>query len=238
MERREGIDLVSIRLSIDGTAGYGKITSPDEAVKVMSDVIRDMDREYLCVINLLNDGTPVNASIVSIGDYNSSEAKPVMIVRPAVLSGASGIIVLHNHTSGDTRPSEQDRIVTQNIKKTCEIIGIRFVDHIIVGKECYYSFRSDRVVFQDGSRKAPEELYDHITFRQLIEKYFITPEREGYSYSDRMREGYQMLSMIAEDIDKTGDGSMNVKDYVEKMAREEGIIKNKIPLSMRMGASR
>lgn len=196
-----------------------------------------MDREYLCIVNLLNDGTPINASIVSIGDYNKAIAKPVMIVRSAVLSGASGIIVMNNHTSGDVRPSEPDRNITKNIRQVCEILGLEFRDHIIVGKECYYSFEADRVVFQDGSRKAPEELYDHISFRQLIEKYFITPDREGCSYSDRMREGYEMLSMIAEDIDKTGEG-MHVKDYVEKLVREEGIVKNKIPVQIRMGISR
>lgn len=238
MERQEGLELVSIRLVNDGTAGEGKITSPEEAVSVMQDIIRDMDREYLCVVNLLNDGVPVNASIVSIGDYNSAEAKPVMLVRSAVLSGASGIIVLHNHTSGDVRPSLQDRLVTQNIKKTCEIIGIKLVDHIIVGKDCYYSFHADRVINPDGKEKPPEEIYEHISFRQILEKYFITPEREGKSYSDRMREGYEMLSLIAEDLDRAGDGELNLKQYVEKLAKEEGITQKVIPIMKYRGTSR
>lgn len=232
-----GLELVSVHLVRDGKAGYGKITTPGDAVKIMSDIIRDMDREYLCVVNLMNDNMPVNASIVSIGDYSSAEARPVMILRSAVISGASSIIVLHNHTSGTVKPSNADKRVTENLMNACEMMGIRLVDHIIVGDRCHYSFNDDRVIFEDGTERDPGDMYEHITFKRLLEKYFITPQREGYSYNERMKEGYEMLELIADDLDKAGDGSMKIKEYVRNLAKKEGII-NKIPVQMRAGSSR
>ena len=61
-------------------------------------------------------------------------------IKGALLANAMGIIVAHNHPSGEVEPSNEDRLLTSKRKEACELVGINLVDHIIVGHEKYTSF--------------------------------------------------------------------------------------------------
>lgn len=66
-----------------------------------------------------------------------------MIIQAALLSNASAIIISHNHPSGQLVPSSEDIILTQKIKQACDVFAIRFLDHVIVTDEGYYSFTDE-----------------------------------------------------------------------------------------------
>lgn len=230
MAETTGLDMVTVKLVTTGQLGTGEtISTPHDAVRVMGDMLRDLDREHLCVINLKADGTPINGNIVSIGNMDGSPACPALIVKSAILSNAPKIIVLHNHPSGNVKPSSPDKEVTEKIRYTCKMVGITMLDHIIVGGNLCYSFHlNETLLIQDYDMEPDEKkMQDRKirTFTDVLEKYFLPPAKEGYSYHDRLKEGYEMLDMIAEDLDHVSENDMKIREYVRQMAEQEGIIK-------------
>ena len=137
------LEVVSIRLVKDVPLfSDHKITNPADAVKVLGDFLCEMDREVMCVINLRSDGTPINCNIVSMGSINQTIAEPKELFKASILSNAAGMIIVHNHPSGDLKPSKEDIMVTDRMLKLTELMGIRLTDHVIVGGDNsqYFSF--------------------------------------------------------------------------------------------------
>jgi DNA repair protein RadC len=126
-----------------------KIDSPEAAVRVLGKELKDYDREVLCVVNMNTKGRPINASIVSMGILDASLAHPREIMKTAILSNASQIILLHNHISGEVEPSRQDVALTDRMQKVCELMGIPLADHVIVGDNRYFSFREKSILPMD-----------------------------------------------------------------------------------------
>lgn len=83
-------------------------------------------------------------SVVSIGSLDSAPVHPREVFAPAVSTPkCAAIIVAHNHPSGDATASSQDIDVTDRLRKAGEIIGIRLIDHVIVGDRCFTSMKSE-----------------------------------------------------------------------------------------------
>lgn len=228
-DENTGMEVVAVKLVSTGTLGKGeRIRTPHDAVRIMGDMVKELDREVLCVINLKGDGTPIHCNIVSVGTINESPASPAMIIKSAILSNAPDIIVLHNHPSGNVRPSIEDRETTERLEYICKMTGIRMVDHIIIGGKLCYSFRSgETLLFQDYMSepdKRKEKSNKQLTFLDVLEKYFLTPAKEGFTFEERLKEGYEMLDMIAEDIDSIGKKDLKIQDYLKELAKEEGIL--------------
>lgn len=85
--------------------------------------------------------------IIGLGTVNESFAHPREILRPVISRGAFGFIMLHNHPSGDASPSSADLETTQRIRSAAELMQVRFVDHVIIGRPGsdragYFSFRA------------------------------------------------------------------------------------------------
>ena len=68
----------------------------------------------------------------------------------ALRRDAVSIILLHNHPSGDPSPSREDVLITERIFRAGELIGIELLDHIIIGNNCYISFRESELLFKKG----------------------------------------------------------------------------------------
>ncbi len=119
------------------------MNTPDGAIQVMAEALSEMDREYCCVINMDNKNRAINFNVVSIGDVNSAVVPIQNAFKAAILSNATSLILLHNHTSGELTPSNEDMLVTNRIIEAGKIMNIPVVDHIIVagGSGEYYSYR-------------------------------------------------------------------------------------------------
>lgn len=118
------------------------MNGPAAAVKVMADTFRDYDREVVAVVNLRADMRPININIASIGALDQSIAHPREILKSTILSNAAAIILVHNHPSGRLAPSVEDIGLTDRMNKICDLIGVKLVDHIIVGPgNEFYSFQ-------------------------------------------------------------------------------------------------
>jgi len=107
-------------------------------------VPEDEDREILGVI-LLDAKTCRGFQVVSIGTVDSTMVHPREVFRAAIVAGADGIIVIHNHPSGDPTPSPEDRSVAARLGAAGELLGIHLLDMVIVGEgERFYSLASER----------------------------------------------------------------------------------------------
>ena len=124
---------VRLRLSEAGSIYSSKeITNDVRAAEVMSDVLAQMDREYVCVVNLDTKNRPINFNIVSIGDINTAIVPIQNIFKSTILSNSARIMLMHNHPSGDLTPSMQDMNLTKRVYQIGNLMNLPLVDHVIV----------------------------------------------------------------------------------------------------------
>lgn len=139
---------VDVRLKLmDGPTYYSKtpILNASDAVDVMRDVLKELDREWVCVVNLDNHLKPVNFNVVSIGSINLSLAPVQNILKSGLLSNCNRLILLHNHPSGELTPSNEDNQLTKRVTEAAKLLEMEVLDHVIVGGQTgeIYSFRQD-----------------------------------------------------------------------------------------------
>lgn len=143
------LEVVSVRLVKDAPVlSERKIEKPEDAIAVVGEVLSEMDREVVCVINLKADGTPINCNFVSMGAVNQAMAEPREIFKSAILSNAVSMIMVHNHPSGNLEPSRADTVMTDRILKLSHMAGIPLIDHVIVGGDNtkYFSFKEKNMM--------------------------------------------------------------------------------------------
>ena len=109
------------------------LDGPEAAVKVMADMLKDYDREVVAIVNLQSDGRPINMNVVSMGALDQSIAHPREILKSTILSNAASIMLVHNHPSGRLVPSTDDIALTGRLKQLSDLMGVKFLDHVIVG---------------------------------------------------------------------------------------------------------
>lgn len=108
-------------------------------------ILSGADREYLLVISMNPVNIPTAVEIVSVGTVNTALAEPREIFKHAILANASGIIMVHNHTSGRCVPSKEDIRITKRIEKAGKLLGIPLLDHVIIGDD-YVSFLEEGIL--------------------------------------------------------------------------------------------
>lgn len=79
-------------------------------------------------------------SVVAQGGLNSSPVDIRVVLRQALLQGSVSIVFCHNHPTGNPKPSRMDDDLTQRLLRACEVVGIRLLDHIVLGDGTYYSY--------------------------------------------------------------------------------------------------
>ena len=122
------------------------MSSKQMARRMMLD-IGDKRQEHLVAIYLDTQNRIIQQKTVFIGGVRRSIAEPREILHYACQLMATSLIVCHNHPSGETFPSFNDLDFTQKLKRSCDDLGICFLDHLIIGKGSYYSFREEREDF-------------------------------------------------------------------------------------------
>ena len=116
------------------------LNSSDVIYNYIYDILVDKKQEYFYCIYVDNKNKYIDKKCLFIGTINSSVVHPREVFKEAYLVSASGIICIHNHPSGDVNPSKEDINLTKKIKEISIIHGIKLIDHIIVGKDKYFSF--------------------------------------------------------------------------------------------------
>ena len=135
---------LSKRLKSDRMANVKpRVSDSMEVARMLMDELSDEKKEYFMVINLNSKLQVESKSIVSIGNLDSAPVHPREVFAPAIRRGAAAVVVAHNHPSGDPTPSAQDIEVTQRLLEASNIIGIKLLDHVIVGQGRNISMKAE-----------------------------------------------------------------------------------------------
>ncbi len=120
------------------------ISEPYTAIMYFQSELEHWEREVFMVIFLDNQNRLIRTEKMFFGTINQASVHPREIVKAALKCNAAAIIIAHNHPSGECTPSDADRHLTRRIELACDLVDIRFVDHIIVGKGDYFSFEEEK----------------------------------------------------------------------------------------------
>ncbi|HKK95887.1 MAG TPA: DNA repair protein RadC [Anaerovoracaceae bacterium] len=119
------------------------------AIKCSEDVanyympeLRHKKKEYLKALLLNTKGEVEFSETISVGELSNTAVHPREVFNPAIKKSAAAIIIVHNHPSGDPTPSDDDIQTTKRLISVGEIIGIKLLDHIIIGDDKYVSLKS------------------------------------------------------------------------------------------------
>ncbi len=118
-----------------------RINTPRNVFEIASSYLEGADREHFVVIMLDTKNQVIGINTVAIGVLSSCPIHPREVFKPAILANAAGIILLHNHPSGDPNPSQDDMLLTNRLKEAGEVLGIQVVDHVILGYANYASLK-------------------------------------------------------------------------------------------------
>ncbi|MFR5747298.1 MAG: JAB domain-containing protein [Romboutsia timonensis] len=137
------INIVSIKLVKESSFLYQTLTisSPKDAYEMIKDQLQDLDREQFIIACLNTKNEPTNISVVSVGTLNKAIVHPREVFKTAILSNAASIMAFHNHPSGETTPSQQDIQLTKRLYEAGELLGIKLLDHLIIGDGTFTSLK-------------------------------------------------------------------------------------------------
>jgi DNA repair protein RadC len=104
------------------------------------------DRESFVVVTLDTKNRIIGLNTVSIGSLSASVVHPREVFKFAILQSAAAVLLIHNHPSGDPSPSREDRECTTRLNRAGQILGIRVLDHIVIGQSDYFSFADSGLI--------------------------------------------------------------------------------------------
>ena len=119
------------------------LRSSEDVFRHFSERLEQEKREIFYVVLLTNKNRKIREVKISEGSLTASLVHPREVYNPVIRESAAAVIFVHNHPSGDPAPSPEDLEITRRLKQVGEVMGIRVLDHVVIGRGRYYSF-SDR----------------------------------------------------------------------------------------------
>ncbi|KKW20545.1 MAG: repair protein RadC protein [Parcubacteria group bacterium GW2011_GWA1_51_12] len=133
------------RLSTQTPAYKSKeLTDPKKVYRLIKSKLKDYHKEHFYIIALNSRGHSI--AEISVGSLDTSIVHPREVFAEAIKNKAASVIFAHNHPSGNTEPSSDDLLITKRLVEAGKIMGIEVVDHIIITKNSYLSFREERLI--------------------------------------------------------------------------------------------
>lgn len=120
-----------------------KLRDSRQVADLLAEEMMSEKREFFMTLNLNTKMQVESKSVISIGNIDSAPVHPREVFGPAIRRGAAAVVVAHNHPSGDPTPSPQDIEVTKRLISASEILGIRLIDHVIVGNGSFVSMKNE-----------------------------------------------------------------------------------------------
>ena len=135
-------NLIKQLMELEAAETPGKISQPEEVLPFVEEY-RLKEQEHFIVLNLDGSHKVINTNLITKGIVNKTLAPAREVFRQAILDNSVSIILVHNHPSGESDPSNEDFSLTDNLKQAGKILGIPVLDHIIIAKTGYYSFQKE-----------------------------------------------------------------------------------------------
>jgi DNA repair protein RadC len=131
------------RLMREGRSAPVRIREPQDVVRLLQPQLRDLPVEEFHLLALDSQSQVLRTVLVTRGLLNSSLVHPREVFRPAIAEAAAGIIVVHNHPSGDPTPSAEDRTVTRQLAAAGALLDLPLYDHVIIAGDRFLSFSAE-----------------------------------------------------------------------------------------------
>ncbi|XKH61027.1 DNA repair protein RadC [Halomonas sediminis] len=117
-----------------------KITQPAQAFEHLQLLLQDYEHEVFSVLFLDSQHRVIRFEEMFRGTIDAASVYPREVLKASLAYNAAAVILVHNHPSGDPKPSDADRRITQRLKETLGLMDIRVIDHVVVGSEGHVSF--------------------------------------------------------------------------------------------------
>ena len=122
-----------------------KLLNSNDIYSVMQEILLreekiDQEKEHFWMIGLANNNRIQYIELVSLGSVNATTVEPMNVFRIAVMKGAVKVVMVHNHPSGELRPSDVDKNLTDRLIQVGLILNIQVIDHLIISVRSYLSF--------------------------------------------------------------------------------------------------
>ena len=139
-------DVVTSYVSMKEDPKGKKITDPISAAELINDKLRYLDHEEIWIAYLNKNNEVIACEMMCIGTVTQVTIGQRDIIAKALSKGATGIILYHNHPSGNPMPGKEDITETVTLSKACKVIGIELVDHVIISSGSFYSFAEEQMI--------------------------------------------------------------------------------------------
>ncbi len=123
-----------------------KVNRAEEVFGFLKSKYGPAKKEHFIMLTIDTRRCLINQHTISIGTLNASLVHPREVFKPAIKDSAAGIILAHNHPSGDLKPSANDDQVTHNIQQAGRLIKIDLIDHLIITENDYFSYREAELI--------------------------------------------------------------------------------------------
>ena len=117
-----------------------QVISSETACNILRPLIGDIEREEFWALYLNQSNRIIHKERLSEGGLTGTHVDVRLIMKGALLCNATGMIISHNHPSGNENPSGEDNRITEQVKKAADVLNIRLIDHVIITSNTYYSY--------------------------------------------------------------------------------------------------
>jgi DNA repair protein RadC len=141
--------MYELRVVRERRQGYGplrRVHSAQDVYEAFREQFETLDREQFVVVLLDGKNHAIGFNTVSVGSLTAALVHPREVFKAAILSNAAAIILVHNHPSGDPEASIEDRAITTRLKEAGELLGIRVLDHVVIGDGRFTSFTDQQLL--------------------------------------------------------------------------------------------
>lgn len=123
-----------------------EIKNPESVVKAIRATIKDKAKEHFKLVLLNSRNIIIGITEVSVGTLNANLVHPREVFKDAIIHNAASVVLAHNHPSDDSEPSEDDLEITKRLVEVGKILGIEVIDHIIITKSGFLSFKDKKLL--------------------------------------------------------------------------------------------
>jgi len=124
-----------------------KIQSPEDVYRLIAPLVTDLEQEHFMCLYLNTKSELIKKETIFIGTINQTLIHPREIFKMAIRLSAAAVIFVHNHPTGDSRPSKADLNATVSLKEASKVMGIDVLDHIIMGHGEFYSIEASKKTY-------------------------------------------------------------------------------------------
>lgn len=157
----------------------------------------DRNKEHFWTIGLDNANRILYIELISLGTTTSAPVEPMQVFRVAILKGAIQMVLVHNHPSNEIKPSKEDINITDRLIQVGNIIGIKVVDHLIIGEKTYNSFNDtgELAKIEESTRYMPNYKQEAQIKRDVAE---VTLQKEKKRIAKQLREKGFTVDQVVE----------------------------------------